>query len=255
MSKPSSTNSPGLSYHKNGWYICRASKGVSSKRVIVTRQIRGVVQSNILRCKKQEIKVVIALGIHLFPFRTEKLSPTTSMVLRKSGRVDSRRFRGKLCKEEGLAARLAPFSILQAAPFLWDYPFCRILVPHFPHVPPYTLLRWWKIGLKQCNIAVCAFKSSCRPVEWHAESRQVKMCWCLLGCRLCGWGVASGLLVLYSADHAERAEAVREGIKKVSTGFFETWAVLPRKTEVFWEGFLSGIGVVSKFIYGAHATF
>ena len=92
MSKPSSTNSPRLSYHKNGWYICRASKGVSSKRVIVTRQIRGVVQSNILRCKKQEIKVVIALGIHLFPFRTEKLSPTTSMVLRKSGRVDSRRF-------------------------------------------------------------------------------------------------------------------------------------------------------------------
>ena len=35
---------------------------------------------------------------------------------------------------------------------------------------------------------------------------------------------------VYSADHAE---AVREGIKKVSTGFFETWAVLPRKTEVF----------------------
>ena len=37
--------------------------------------------------------MVIALGIHLFPFRTEKLSPTTSMVLRKSGRVDSRRFK------------------------------------------------------------------------------------------------------------------------------------------------------------------
>ena len=42
----------------------------------------------------KEFKVVIARGIHLFPFRTEKLSPTTSMVLRKSGRVDSRRFRG-----------------------------------------------------------------------------------------------------------------------------------------------------------------
>ena len=39
------------------------------------------------------IKVVIALGFHLFPFRTEKLSPTTPMVLRKSGRVGSRRFR------------------------------------------------------------------------------------------------------------------------------------------------------------------
>ena len=44
------------------------------------------------------IKVVIALGIHLFPFRTEKLSPTTSMVLRKSGRVDSRRFLGVRAK-------------------------------------------------------------------------------------------------------------------------------------------------------------
>ena len=38
------------------------------------------------------IKVVIAPGFHLFPFRTEKLSPVTSMVLRHSGRVDSRRF-------------------------------------------------------------------------------------------------------------------------------------------------------------------
>ena len=41
---------------------------------------------------------IIALGIHLFPFRTEKLSPTTSMVLRKSGRVDSRRFLGVRAK-------------------------------------------------------------------------------------------------------------------------------------------------------------
>ena len=55
----------------------------------------------------------------------------------------------------------------------------------------------------------------------------------LVGLSAMWMGVASGLLVLYSADHAERAEAVREGIKKVSTGFFGTWAVLPRKTEVF----------------------
>ena len=33
----------------------------------------------------------MALGIHLFPFRTEKLSPITPMVLRNSGRVGSRR--------------------------------------------------------------------------------------------------------------------------------------------------------------------
>ena len=39
------------------------------------------------------IPVVIALGFHLFPFRTEKLSPVTPMVLRNSGRVGSRRLR------------------------------------------------------------------------------------------------------------------------------------------------------------------
>ena len=43
----------------------------------------------------KDIQVVIALGFHLFPFRTEKLSPITSMVLRNSGRVDSRRFQRK----------------------------------------------------------------------------------------------------------------------------------------------------------------
>ena len=41
----------------------------------------------------KDIKVVIARGIHLFPFRTEKLSLVTPMVLRNSGRVGSRRFR------------------------------------------------------------------------------------------------------------------------------------------------------------------
>ena len=132
MSKPSSTNSPRLSYHKNGWYICRASKGVSSKRVIVTRQIRGVVQSNILRCKKQEIKVVIALGIHLFPFRTEKLSPTTSMVLRKSGRVDSRRFLGVRAKVLREGSRFS----FESAFFVSDSPFFRDRVFGWRVCPP-----------------------------------------------------------------------------------------------------------------------
>ena len=46
----------------------------------------------------RDIKVAMARGIHLFPSRTEKLSPVTPMVLRKSGRVGSRRFleRGEL---------------------------------------------------------------------------------------------------------------------------------------------------------------
>ena len=43
-----------------------------------------------------DIKVAIARGIHLFPFRTEKLSLVTPMVLRNSGRVGSRRFRERM---------------------------------------------------------------------------------------------------------------------------------------------------------------
>ena len=33
--------------------------------------------------KGKKTKVVIARGLHLFPFRTEKLNPATPMVLRK----------------------------------------------------------------------------------------------------------------------------------------------------------------------------
>ena len=32
---------------------------------------------------KRKTKVAIARGLHLFPFRTEKLNPATPMVLRK----------------------------------------------------------------------------------------------------------------------------------------------------------------------------
>ena len=86
MSKPSSTNSPRLSISgRKDWYISRVSRDTDIAKV--TDKV-ALSRSNILK----GIKVVIALGIHLFPFRTEKLSPTTSMVLRKSGRVDSRRF-------------------------------------------------------------------------------------------------------------------------------------------------------------------
>ncbi|WP_418543694.1 hypothetical protein, partial [Parabacteroides goldsteinii] len=47
-----------------------------------------------------------------FPFRTEKLSPTTSMVLRKSGRVDSRRFRVTDSKQmKGINRKVGSFFI------------------------------------------------------------------------------------------------------------------------------------------------
>ena len=53
----------------------------------------GFIQSERHCLNIKDIKVVIARGIHLFPFRTEKLSPAAPMVLRKSGRVGSRRDR------------------------------------------------------------------------------------------------------------------------------------------------------------------
>ena len=40
------------------------------------------------------IQVVIVAGFHLFPFRTEKLSPPAPMVLHTRGRVGSRRLFG-----------------------------------------------------------------------------------------------------------------------------------------------------------------
>src|SRR5574344_679710 len=43
----------------------------------------------------KDLQVAIAQGFHLFPFRTEKLSLVTPMVLRISGRVGSRRFTEK----------------------------------------------------------------------------------------------------------------------------------------------------------------
>ena len=38
----------------------------------------------------KHLKVTIATGLHLFPFRTEKLSPLAPMVLLNCGRVGSR---------------------------------------------------------------------------------------------------------------------------------------------------------------------
>ena len=63
---------------------------------------------------KKELKVVIARGIHLFPFRTEKLSLVTPMVLRNSGRVGSRRFRERIFRERMKAGS----TIVEAAFFV-----------------------------------------------------------------------------------------------------------------------------------------
>ena len=44
--------------------------------------------------------VVIATGFHLFPFRTEKLSPPAPMVLHTRGRVGHRHFQESLSSEK-----------------------------------------------------------------------------------------------------------------------------------------------------------
>ena len=64
----------------------------------------------------KDIQVVIASGLHLYPFRTEKLNLTTPMVLRNSGRVGSCR----IIKEEGRRERTGRF---RSPPFFF---FCSL---------------------------------------------------------------------------------------------------------------------------------
>ena len=82
-----------------------------------------------------EIKVAIARGIHLFPFRTEKLSLVTPMVLRNSGRVGSRRLEARRQPMERSQSKdwLLFLLYTPAVVEMWraaSYPFemCRILV-------------------------------------------------------------------------------------------------------------------------------
>ena len=132
MSKPSSTNSPRLSIsERKDWYISRVSRDTDIAKV--TDKV-ALSRSNILK----GIKVVIALGIHLFPFRTEKLSPTTSMVLRKSGRVDSRRFLGVRAKVLREGSRFS----FESAFFVSDSPFFRDRVLGWRVCPPRRYVRF-----------------------------------------------------------------------------------------------------------------
>ena len=100
------------------------------------------------------IEAATAPGFHLFPFRTEKLSPVAPMVLRNSGRVGRRRFlrkspatvvlRGTFClcpwsflclpvteRSATLPCRLSCFLILR---FLGSL--------HHASLGPYTTLSW-----------------------------------------------------------------------------------------------------------------
>ena len=55
-------------------------------------------------------QVVIVAGFHLFPFRTEKLSPPAPMVLHTRGRVGSRR----LLERSPLVSWIKGLSVFEA---------------------------------------------------------------------------------------------------------------------------------------------
>ena len=94
MSQPSITNCPftfGFSVY--GWYIRSVYR--FHYRLFFTFSHHVYL-----------IQVTIALRFHLFPFRTEKLSSVTPMVLRNSGRVGSRRFQREALVSEDAGAFL-----------------------------------------------------------------------------------------------------------------------------------------------------
>ena len=109
-------------------------------------EIVTVKESRSVKIHCRAIKVVIAQGIHLYPFRTEKLSPAAPMVLRKSGRVGRRLIlpRGRYLREYfPLFFVFYPFLVffsLHSLPLsptfrsLCGTPFSEILVSHIGFV-------------------------------------------------------------------------------------------------------------------------
>ena len=102
-SKPSLTNCPKLScaccctcsffkekaVHLLLLKICQPYTGIPHRRTLTfSPPLEGLGEAGL-------IQVVIVAGFHLFPFRTEKLSPPAPMVLHTRGRVGSRRFSAK----------------------------------------------------------------------------------------------------------------------------------------------------------------
>ena len=67
---------------------------------------KGVVIQLYAQRVQEIFPVVIATGFHLFPFRTEKLSPTAPMVLHTRGRVGRRHFTTSLETRKRLGALL-----------------------------------------------------------------------------------------------------------------------------------------------------
>ena len=115
------------------------------------------------------LQVVIARGFHLFPFRTEKLSLVTPMVLRNSGRVGSRRFlrsplihfesrgflfSGRSCSR---SERLLPWKITQL----------------YPHFIPFFHFSYNKMILYYSNEKANIVNLNYFPVFWFINGTLV----------------------------------------------------------------------------------
>ena len=70
------------------------------------------------------IQVVIVSGFHLFPFRTEKLSPSAPMVLHTRGRVGSRRFSRRRDPVRNSRVSLLLFILFWARMLVGSLCFC-----------------------------------------------------------------------------------------------------------------------------------
>ena len=138
------------------------------------------------------IQVTIALRFHLFPFRTEKLSSVTPMVLRNSGRVGSRRFlESEAPVSEDAGAFL--FSGLFCLPCLILALFCLLCFSLF------CLLSWGQqifsadyFILVKC-FSFFAFRVLYRiiPISHHISGKHLLLCLSVLMskkmlCLLCG---------------------------------------------------------------------
>ena len=142
------------------------------------------------------IQVTIALRFHLFPFRTEKLSSVTPMVLRNSGRVGSRRFFRErspcIGRCRGFLVFWLSFRTEKLSSFVCLALFCLLCFSLF------CLLSWGQQIFSgdysyTCEVFFFAFRILYRiiPISHHISGKHLLLCLSVLMskkmlCLLCG---------------------------------------------------------------------
>ena len=142
--------------------------------------------------------LVLTSCLHLFPFRTEKLSPVTPMVLRNSGRVGSRRFFSRV-----------PAVVIDCGGFFYVFlPAVPFFLPRnasrspFAPCPSPGFCR----NLVPCTfyLAPCAFCLLSYALFLMLSCRRLWPCWGLFNARQCQ--SSSGLLSAAQVDNLRLPE-------------------------------------------------